>query len=214
MIEADLKSIERSTYRAALDSGLWDIFLASLVAMFAIAPLLSVHFGDFLASAVFLPVFAAELVAIRVIQNRVVEPRIGCVELAPPRRQRMLVFGVVMLVVNVVGLVAGLVVAARSPVIGGPIVPLTFSMVILIGFTLASFFLEIPRVFLYGFLLAVAPIVGEALFVRGYASHHGFPIVFGVCSVVILVSGFLRFRSFLPGRQAADGMPAPGSTDD
>jgi len=212
MIDTDLKSIELSTYRAAVDSGLWDFMLASIVAMFSIAPLLSVHLGDFWSSAVFLPVFVAVLVAIRVVQKRVVEPRIGFVEFARPRRQRMLVFGVVMLVVNSVAFVAGLLVAVREPVMDGPIVSFIMSMVILAGFTLASFFLEIPRVFIYGLLLAAAPVVGEALFVRGYASHHGFPIVFGVCSVVILVSGTLRFIRFLPGRQAGDGIPASGGS--
>jgi hypothetical protein len=205
VIDTYLRSIERSTYRAAMDSGLWDFMLASIVAMFSIAPLLSVHLGDFWSSAVFLPVLVAVLVAIRVVQKRVVEPRIGFVELARPRRQRMLVFGVVMLVVNVVALVAGFVAAARPPVIDGRIIPLSLSMVILVGFTLASLFLEIPRVFFYALLLAAAPLVGEALFVRGHASHHGFPIVFGVCSVVILVCGALRFVRFLPGRQAAGG---------
>lgn len=214
MIDSDLKSIERSTYRAAMDSGLWDFLLASVVAMLSIAPLLSVHLGDFWSSVVFLPVFVAVLVAIRIIQNRVIEPRIGFVEFARPRRQRMLAFVVMMLVVNVVALVAGLVAAARAPVMDGSIVSFTMSMVILVGFTLASFFLEIPRVFFYGLLLAAAPLVGEALFVRGYASHHGFPIVFGVCSLVILVSGTVRFLRFLPGRQAAGGITATRGTHD
>ena len=214
MIDTDLKSIERSTYRAAADSGLWDFMLACVVAMFSIAPLLSVHLGDFWSSAVFLPVFVAVLAAIRVVQKRVVEPRIGFVEFARPRRHRMLVFGVVMLVVNAVALVAGFLAAAREPVVDGPIVSFIMSMAILAGFTLASFFLEIPRVFMYGLLLAAAPLVGEALFVRGYASHHGFPVVFGVCAVVILVSGTFRFLRFLPGRHAADGIPAPGGVDD
>ena len=87
-------------------------------------------------------------------------------------------------------------------------------MTILVGFSLASFLLEIPRVFFYGLLLAVAPIVGEALFVRGYASHHGFPIVFGVSSCVILVSGIVRFVRFLPPPQGANGQPIVEGADD
>jgi predicted small integral membrane protein len=214
MNDVDLRQIERSTYRATMDSGLWDFFLGSIVAMFSIAPLLSVHLGDFWSSAVFFPVFVAELIAIRVVEKRVVEPRVGFVEFARPRRQRMLVFGVMMLVVNVVALVAGVVAATRLPVMNGPIVSFTLSMVILVGFTLASFFLEIPRVFFYGLLLAAAPLVGEALFIRGYASHHGFPIVFGVCTVVILVSGIVRFMRFLPRPQAANVQPTVDIVDD
>ena len=214
MIDTDLKRIERSTYRSVADSGLWDLFLASIVAMFAIAPMLSVYLGDFWSSAVFLPVFVIVLVAIRVVKDRVIRPRIGIVEFARPRRQRLVMLSTIMLVVNVAALVMGLVVATRAPAVQGPIVPFGLAMVILVGFSLASFFLEIPRVFVYGLLLAAAPLVGEALFIRGYASHHGFPIVFGVCSAVILVSGIVRFVQFLPRPQGEDGQPVTESADD
>ena len=70
-----------------------------------------------------------------------------------------------------------------------------------------AFFLEIPRVFAYGILLAASPLVGEALFLRGYASHHGFPVVFGVSAVAILVSGIVRFVRFLPPPQRGMGGP-------
>lgn len=214
MIDTDLKKIERATYRASMDSGLWDIFLASIIAMLAFAPLLSVRMGDFWASAIFLPVYAVILVVIRILTTRVIQPRIGVVELARPRRQRLRALTVIMLVVNVVALVVGLVVATRSPVPEGPIVSFAMSMVMLVGFSLASFILEIPRLFFYGLMLAAAPLIGETLFIRGYASHHGFPIVFGVSSVVVLISGIVRFISFLPKPQAADGLPVAEGSDD
>ena len=213
MIDAELKRIERSTYRSVADSGLWDLLLASVVAMFAIAPLLSVHLGDFWSSAVFIPMFAALLVMIRVVQARVIQPRIGTVEFARPRRRRLLMLSVIMLVVNVIALVVGLVVSTRTPVVGGDIVPLGMSLAILIVFSLTAFLLEVPRVFFYGLLLAAAPLVGEALFRRGHASHHGFPIVFGVCAAVILVCGVVRFIRFLPPPRPDDG-PLPEIADE
>lgn len=204
----DLRQIERSTYRAAADSGLWDIFLASIVSMLAIAPMLSVHLGDFLSAAVFLPVFAAIFVGIRFIQVRVIRPRIGAVEFARPRRQRLVALTVIMLVVNIAAFIGGLVAATRAPVVQGQVVSLTMSLVILVMFSMAALFLAIPRVFFYGLLLAAAPPIGEALFVRGYASHHGFPAVFGVGAIVILISGIVRFVRFLPPPREADRMPA------
>jgi len=214
MMDADLTKIERATYRASLDSGLWDIFLASIISMLAIAPLLSVHIGDFWSSAVFLPVYAVILAAIRIVTMRVVRPRVGFVELARPRRQRFQMLSIVMLVVNVVALVLGFVAAARAPVVGGPIVSFGMSMVILVGFSMASFILEIPRVFFYGLMLAAAPLIGEALFIRGHASHHGFPIVFGISAAVILMSGIVRFVRFLPKAQVLEGMPMTEGSDD
>jgi len=214
MIEAELKQIERSTYRAVADSGLWDVFIAAVVSMLAFGPLLSVHLGDFWSAAAFVPVFAVILLVIQIVKVRVIEPRIGAVEFSEPRRKRMAALPVVMLVVNVVALVLGIVVVTSTKVPEGPIVAFGLSMVILVGFTLASFLLQVPRVFFYGLLLAVAPLFGEALFLRGYASHHGYPIVFGVSAVVILVSGAVRFIRFLPRSLAVNGRANTKRADD
>jgi hypothetical protein len=208
MNDTDLKRIERATFRSVADSGLWDIFLASIVAMLAIAPLLSVHLGDFWSSAVFLPVYAAVILMIRVVQVRVIRPRIGVVEFARPRRQRLVLLS------DVVALIGGFVAFTRGPTVNGHVVSLGLSMVILVGFSAVAFFLEIPRVFFYGLLLAAAPPIGEALFVRGYASHHGFPVVFGVGATVILLCGIVRFIQFLPRPQGADGQTVAEGADE
>jgi hypothetical protein len=211
MTEDELRRLERSTYRAAADSGLWDMFLAGVLAMLAIGPLLSVRMGDFWASAVFVPIWVAALVAIRIVQARVVRPRLGRVEFAPRRKRRLASLGVVMLAVNLVAVVLGVVAAARVPT-GGALAPLGLSLTLLVGFSTAAFFLEIPRVFGYGVLLAAAPPVGEALFQGGHASHHGFPVVFGVSALVVLLSGIFRFVRFLPpSRTEWDTPPREGN---
>jgi hypothetical protein len=204
--DPDLKRLERSTFRAVADSGLWDILLASVVAMFAVAPVLSSRLGDFWSSAVFLPVWAAVYVAIRVVQDRVVRPRVGSVRFAPARRRRLAWLTAIMLVVNLVALVVGIVAAIRAPAGQLWLFPIAFSLMLLVGFTLGAVVLQIPRLLLYGLLLGVAPAAGEVLWRRGLASHHGFPLVFGVCAAVILAIGVLRFVRFLPPRpDAADG---------
>lgn len=206
MTEGDLKRLERATFRAAADSGLWDMFLAAVISMLAIAPLLSSRLGDFWSSAVFLPFYAVALLAIRTVQARIVRPRVGVVELAPSRKRRLGYLATIMLVVNVLALGLGIVAAIRGPTGQTDLVPLTLSLTLLLGFSTAAFFLEIPRVFAYGVLLAAAPPLGEALFQRGLASHHGFPVVFGVSAVVILGSGIIRFLRFLPRpRREGDG---------
>jgi len=198
MTENELKRLERSTYRAAADSGLWDMILACVVAMLAVGPLLSTRLGDFWTSALFVPFWAGALVAVRIVQARVVTPRLGVVDFSSRRKRRLASLGVVMLVVNLVALALGIVAAARAPSGQTQMVPLFLSLIFLVGLSTAAFFLEIPRVFAYGILLATAPPVGEALFQRGYASHHGSPVVFGVCAVAILLSGIVRFVRFLP----------------
>lgn len=203
MTEKELERLERSTFLAAADSGLWDVFLAGIVSMLAIGPLLSGRLGDFWSAAVFVPVLLAILVGIRVVQNRVIRPRLGVVQFGSARQKRLKVFGFIMLAVNVAAALLGLLAATRGSAVRTELVPVYLSLVLLLGFSLVAFFLQVPRVFLYGVLLAAAPPIGETLFQRGYATHHGFPLLFGVCAVVILGSGIIRFVRFLP--------PAPDS---
>lgn len=134
------------------------------------------------------------------MKTRVIHPRIGIVEFGKPRQKRLKSLGVIMLVVNLVALVLGIVAAYRFPMEQTDIVPYILSLILLVSFSTAAFFLEVPRVFFYGLLLATAPVVGEFLFQRGYATHHGLPITFGICTVVILVAGIVRFVRFLPPR--------------
>lgn len=200
MADGELKRMERSTFRAAADTGLGDIFLASVFAIFAVAPFLSGRLGDFWSSAVFLPVWAGVYLVIRRVHARVVIPRVGIIEVGPRRRARLRRFTLIMLAMNIGALALGAYAASRSTAEQGSVFPLVLSVILLLGFSLAAYLLEIPRLFFYGVLLAGAPFVGEKLFQRGLASHHGFPITFGVAAVIILVSGLVRFRRVVPRR--------------
>jgi len=205
----ELKRVERSTFRAAADTGLWDTLLASVFALFAIAPLLSGRLGDFWSSAIFLPVWAGVYLLIRLVHARVIVPRVGIIEVGSRRRARLRRFVWIMFAVNVVAFALGIFAATRSTVAQGSVpqivYPLALAMTLLIGLSLAAYFLEIPRLFFYGVLAAVAPLVGEELFQRGYASHHGYPIAFGALAAIIFVSGLVRLWRVLPPRVAASG---------
>jgi len=208
----ELKRLERKTFRAASDTGLWDLLLASIFAMFAIAPFLSPRLGDFWSSAVFLPFFGLVYLIIRVVHTRVVLPRVGFVEYGKERRARLQRLTRIMLAGNVVALAVGIYMLTRPNAGQGYLPVVAFSLILLLGFSLGAFYLNVPRLFFYGALAAVAPAVGEALFRRGFASHHGFPITFGLVSMIIVVCGLMRFRQVVlgrtPGSEALPGAEA------
>jgi hypothetical protein len=200
-VMSDSRDIEVKTFKAAKDDGLWDVMLASAVAMFAVAPLLSELLGDFWSSAVFLPVWLVIYVAIRQVREHVLKPRVGTIEIGEERRRSLSRASMILLVVNIVAFVGGTVAwfgfGSDWFDIDGLVYPFSLGLVALIGGTAVAYFTHIGRFAVYGLILAAAPIVGEWLWQNGYADHHGYPVVFGVAAVIILAAGLGRFISLL-----------------
>jgi hypothetical protein len=192
-----LKEAERKAFTIAFDDGLWDIFLGCFFLEFAIAPLLSVRMGDFWSSVIFLPFWGLVYLSIWLIRKYIVKPRIGMVKYGPARTAKLKKFTMVILLVNIVVFILGLIAVFSFGVVSGQIYPVILGLTLLVGFSLAAYFLDFPRLYIYGLLLAISPLVGEWLFFHGYASHHGFPIAFGVTCSIMILTGLIVFIRFL-----------------
>jgi hypothetical protein len=209
----DLAATERRTFRAAVDTGLWDILIASVVAMFAIAPMLSGTLGDFWSSAIFLPVWGGVYLIVRFLGARVVTPRVGVVRFGAHRQARLRRSGLVLAAVNVAALLAGVFAASRADTAGVWVFPMTFSLIVLVVFSLVAYATQIPRFFFYGAMLAVSPLIGEWLFRQGYALHHGFPVMFGLAATVIAVIGMTKFALLVRSHPPVTHGPASAGND-
>ncbi|MFC1971053.1 hypothetical protein ACFLV0_03860 [Chloroflexota bacterium] len=192
-----LKNAERKVFRAASHDGLWDIIIAGFALEFAVAPLLSPALGDFWSSAVFVPFLGLLFLAAWLTRKYVVKPRTGVVKFGKQRIGRMKKFTLVMLIVNVLALILGTIVALYFHALSGQMVAIIFGLILLIGFSLAGYFLDYIRLYVYGLLLGITPFVGEWLYSNYNASHHGFPITFGFISGVIFLAGLITFIRFL-----------------
>jgi hypothetical protein len=188
---------EKKAFRSTFDDGLWDVLLGCFIALFALAPLLSARMGDFWSSVVFLPFWGVVYLAIRLIRRYVVAPRIGVVRYGRERKARLARFTVVMLVVNVATLVLGFIAAANIGKVPGGTTTIAFGLILLAGFSIAAYFLDFSRLYIYGLMLALSPVVGEKLFARGFASHHGFPVTFGTTASVMAIVGIAVFARLL-----------------
>ena len=195
--QISLKDAERKVFQSTLSDGLWDIFLGCFALQFAIAPLLSVRMGDFWSSAVFLPFFGIVYLIIWLIRKNVVTPRIGAVQFGAARKTRLKKFTVTMLIFNIIALILGLVVALGFNRMPGGTPTLLFGLILLVGFSTAAYFLDFPRLYVYGLLGALGLPIGEWLFQNMGASHHGFPIVFGAIAGIMFMTGLALFALFL-----------------
>jgi hypothetical protein len=192
-----LREAERKVYLTATQDGLTDVFIGCIFLAWVIAPFLSVSIGDWWSSAVFVPFWGLLMLAVWLIRKHVVRPRIGAVKFGAARKTRLRKFTVIMLVVNIIAFILGIWASANAGKVSGYAVSVLFGMMCLLFSSIAAYFLDTRRFFLYGLLAGVSPLVGEWLWQNQKASHHGFPITFGVTSGIIILTGLVLFVRLL-----------------
>ncbi len=198
-----LKSAEKQAFRAAFADGLWDVLLGCFVLLFALAPLLSETLGDFWSSFIFLPFWGAVYLAIWLVRRHIVAPRLGRVSFGKARVTKLRRLNRVMLGVTAALFLLGLVVVVlgeRAPA-GLPALGSAYSLgmglLLLGGFSAAAFLLDYPRLYVYGILLFAALPLGEWLYQNRGAAHHGYPLVFGAVSALMILAGLAQFAWML-----------------
>jgi len=195
--QIDLKELERKVWTSFYADGLGDIFLGCLFLMFALAPLLGeMGLGDFWSSAVFIPFLTAIYILIVLLRKRVVVPRIGLVSFGKERKKRLMKFNILMFVVLSVSLILGFV-SFRGSMTRPWVHSLRFTMILLIGFGIAGYFLGFLRLYIYGILAALSIPVGEWLFYHFGVPHHGFPVTFGITAGAMIMTGVVLFLRLL-----------------
>jgi hypothetical protein len=195
--QISLKEAERKVFRATYNDGLWDIFLGCFFLMFAIAPYLSSSLGDFLSTLVFLPFWGLVYLVIWLLRKYVVTPRVGSVKYGRARKTKLVKFSVVMLIVNVIAFILGLIAAMNFGRIPGQMFTVIFGLILLIGFSIAAYFLDFNRLYIYGLLVGLSPLIGEWLWSQGYVTHHGFPVTFGITTGIMIFVGLVVFVRLL-----------------
>jgi hypothetical protein len=216
--EISLRKAERKVFSVATQDGLSDIFIGCIFLMFAVAPFLSPNLGDFWSSAVFVPFWGMVMLTIWLVRRHVIRPRVGVVHFGAARKTRLTKFNLVMLTVNVIALVLGISAfiwfsfltsrfsevpffrvffSSEALLELGRLTSALFGLISLALFSIAAYFLDFHRLYVYGLLVGLSPLIGEWLYMHGSASHHGFPITFGVTAGIMIVTGSFVFIRLL-----------------
>lgn len=196
-----LKEAERRAFTTRFQDGLWDVLLGCVILQLAVAPTLSeMGLGDFWSSMVFLLFLALVYLIIHLVRRHVVVPRLGVARFGPSRKTRLFWLNILLLVVLLAGLVVSLLwmyipdVARWMPV---PPIALVLGMIMLVSFSVAAYLLNFTRLYIYGVLATLSPIVGEWLYVQLGVPHHGWPITFGITAGVMILAGLVTFIRFV-----------------
>ena len=140
---------------------------------------------------VFLPIWILLFIGVQEIRKKIIQPRVGVVELGTYRKTRLKKLNLVILVFNLFAFLLGILSFTNFVDLPGWVISTRFSVIILAGFSMAGYMFEFPRLYLYGVITALAPVVGEYLFINYHVSHHGFPITFGTISSIIILTGMV-----------------------
>ena len=192
-----LKEVERKAFASAYQDGLWDIFIGFVLLAWAFAPLLSPRLGDFWSSAVLFGPWPFVFLAIWWVRRVVVTPRVGTVRFGSWRTGRMIRFNLVMLVFLSFSAILGMVLALGTAALPAWMHAAPFSLIVLIAFSVAAYFLDFSRLYVYGVLFALSPLVGRWLYLYREIPHSGYPVTFGISATIAILVGLAKFISFL-----------------
>ena len=211
--EISLQATERKIFKSAFQDGLIDIGIGIYILMFPIILFLGTYLGDFWSSAVLLPVGLIAIFGVRFIRKSVIAPRVGTVKYGSWRKSRMIRFNVFMMFLLTFALILGILSAVQFDVVPGWIHTARFSLVFFISFSVAGYFLDFPRLYLYGVLLALAPLVGEILYSRLGVPHHGFQVTFGIAGTLMIIIGLTLFIRLLRDHPLQTHQEGPQETN-
>ena len=144
-----------------------------------------------------IPFMGLVFLLVRLIRKHVVAPRIGAAKFGRTRKVKLKKFSFVMLGVNILAFILGLVAAINFGKVPGQTFSISFGMMLLIAFSIAAYYLDFGRLYIYGLLVGLSPLVGEWLWTNGYATHHGFPITFGASGGLMILIGLAVFVRLL-----------------
>jgi len=200
-----LKDLEKNVFQKSFQDGLLDIQIGIMMLTFVLVLYLGPYLGDFWSSMIFLPVWAGIFYGLRIFRKKIIQPRVGVVEYGKHRKTRLKKITLVIMVINVLALILGVVSFFYFSTLPGWFYSTQLSIIILVGFSLAGYMLEFPRLYLYGILAASAPTIGELLYTRLGVPHHGFPVTFGVAGGLMILCGLIILLRLLKKYPSSSG---------
>jgi len=212
----NLKELERKAFTSIFQDGLWDLFLGLQLLTWGLALLLEeiVPLSDWWGAVLAAPLMLVYL-AIFVAKKYITAPRIGHVKFGSKRKakvQRVVAIASGMLLLGLLvgalwwwGIKTGL----PEWVAGIPLPPVIWVVLFITGFSLAAYFLDFNRLYLYGPLYAIS-LPTRIILKQSPALGSISLIVYFVSGGVMVLIGTVLFIRFLhdypiPAEAASDG---------
>jgi len=194
----NLKEFERKAFRSTFQDGLWDILIGVIALNFAMGTWLGNQgWGDFWGPMTVLPINLLVYAGVWLGKKYITLPRVGRVKFSPARNRKTRKLVAAISILLALCVLAGLVILSVNSNLPGSVLPaIIFAILCLAVFGLAATWLNVPRFWAYGALLAITYPIGHLMkqgTVWGVRSAFAPFFVTGPLIIIVGVALLLRF---------------------
>jgi len=215
MEQLSFKALEKKAFRSFFKDGIYDVFLGLILLSFGL-PLILNEFGLLDYVTIKMPLLIplslniGALVFFIVGKKYITAPRLGIVRFGKTRKRKMMHVKLLLAISVLIGVITFFLSLFKVLPVGGktgvPIPIIIFSIQVLIVFSLAAYFMDFTRLYLYAFLFAVSMPVTFWL-KKNTVMTHPTLWVFSLTAVPMLIVGWIQFVRFLrqyPRKETAE----------
>lgn len=194
--QLDLQNLERTAYRATFQDGLFDAMLGLTMGVMSLLSWLEgIGWQRPFAYLILFTILTPIWIAFIALKKGIVAPRLGLVTFAAARRkQRRQLFwaNILMVLLTLLMMVWGKQGRWGNLTDGGAMI--IAGTIFITGFSVIAYFLDYPRLYLYGWLFALAEPLSMAV---KTVIETPFPNGFTLIALVIFAVGLVAFIQFL-----------------
>jgi hypothetical protein len=205
MEQLNIKALEKKAFRSFFRDGIYDVFLGTILLSFGL-PLILIEFGWLHYKTMAIPLIISVILNVGALlffvfgKKYITAPRLGIVHFGKTRKRKMMHVTLLLAISVLIGVVTFFLTQFKVLPVGGktgiPAVGIIFGIQALIVFSLAAYFMDFTRLYLYAFLFAAALPLTLWLkknAVLAYPSLY----VFSLTAGPMLVIGWILFVRFL-----------------
>jgi len=164
MDTSDQKNLERRVFTSFFQAGIIEAFTGIILLQLGVAALFSRSgFGDWESALLTLPIALILLIAVFLVRRFVVIPRLGRVKFLPERRRKLSKLILVPTLTLIAGAVVGYIFSENDSLRHIFVGLIPFSLVSIIVFSAAAYFLDMKRLYVYGAVVGLIFPLGKYL---------------------------------------------------
>jgi hypothetical protein len=197
----NLKELEQEAWKSVFQDGLWDIYLGLLLLAMAISALLSdIGVPKAWHNAIYVTLLVLPAWVQWAGKKFITVPRMGLVKFGPQRKAKLKTAVAIIYISLFLLVIVGILVATESippgRAIGIPIPTVVWTVMCIVGFSLAAYFLDFGRLYAYGLLYAI-PFFVRIMLEQNPGLRGISLIAYFVSAGILLLMGTIVFVRFL-----------------